>query len=519
MGGIKKREICILLTALFLLLALPACNGAAGAQPTPSPTAAAACSPTPYAEPKKLALGYAGGRSLHPLFADDQGSLDIDSLVYDGLFRLDSKFEPQPALAESASMSEDGLSWTVKLRDGVVFSDGTPLTASQVASCIQQAKGSARYASRLAAVTDITAGEGTVTIALATRNGALPALLDIPIFLEQGGDAPPLGTGPYFFYGDGTELNLFANANWWQGTGQPYETIPLYGYSSPEQRAEAFGREVTAVTCDFNASSTVGYAGAYETHDYPATTMLYVGFNAKRGQVCADATVRQALSRCLDRGEIAGTLLSGHASAAALPVSPMSGVYDSGAARGLDYDLEAAAALLEEAGWTKNDEGLLARRRQTMTLTLCVNRDSTVKRAIAGILVQNLAKLGITTELHTLDWEEYTAALANGNFDLYLGEVKLTADFDVTSLISGDMNYGGYDDKLLEQSLWAFRAAAGDQRSAAASAFYTAFVSEVPFAPLCFKNDSLLISWGMAGNLTPMPGAPFAGIEGWSTAA
>lgn len=480
-------------------------------RPSPSPTP----SPTPYEEPSPFTLGYASGSSLHPLQAGDQSSLDVDSLVYEGLFRLDERFEPQGVLAESAEPGADGLTWTVRLRADAVFSDGAPVTARQACACLLAAKGSALYSQKLAHVTAVTAGEGVLTITLDRPCGALDALLDAPIFLERE-EGLPLGTGPYAFSRDGESLSLRFNPAWWQGAEPPFESIPLRAYASPEERAAAFGiGEISAVTCDFNAAQALGYSGTYETHDYATTSMLYLGFNADRDRPCSDALVRRAVSRALDRSYAVTTLLAGHAVPSALPVHPDSPLCHAQSAGLLDYDLDAAAALLEQAGWTRNDEGRLVRRRKEMSLTLCVNRDNTVRRSVAAAVAKSLESLGVQVTVQALDWEKYTAALSAGDFDLYLGEVKLTADFDFSALTAGALNFGAFQDEALELAADTFRASRGALRAAAGPALYAAFAEAAPFAPICFKNNSLLARWGMVRNLAPLQGAPFAFVEDW----
>jgi len=507
--------------AVLLLFALCGCD-ALPEEPSPSESASQtpAPSPAPSAVPARFALGYSAAGSLHPLQAADQGSLDVDTLVYEGLFRLDGSFEAQPVLAQSATARPDGLVWTVTLRADAAFSDGTPLTAEHVAAALLAAKQSARYAGRLANLAGVVPGAGAVTITLLAPNGALPALLDVPIFLEREEGGLPLGTGPYAFAGEGQELCLTANAAWWRGKTPAWGEIPLRSCASLEDQAAAFGSgEVTAVTCDFNAAGAVGYSGSYESHDFPTTDMLYVGFNAAQGRICSDARVRAALARALDRGAIAATRLAGHAASSALPVHPASPLYSAEAAGRLSYDLEAAAELLEEAGWTLNEDGARLQRRQALALTLCVNRDSAVKRSVADQIAAALEELGITVTVEALDWSAYTAALAGGNFDLYLGEVKLTADFDFSALLTGGLSYGASPGEELLAALNACRGAVNTARPGAAQALWDVFTAQVPFAPLCFKSNTLLARWGMVQGLAPQPGAPFAGIENWSTSS
>lgn len=89
---------------------------------------------------------------------------------------------------------------------------------------LDRARKSQRYGARLADVTAVTAGTGTVAIALSGPNTGLPALLDIPIVKETGG--VPLGTGPYVLAGTGENLALEARSDWWQARPCPGTPFP-----------------------------------------------------------------------------------------------------------------------------------------------------------------------------------------------------------------------------------------------------------------------------------------------------
>lgn len=116
------------------------------------------------------------------------------SLLYEGLFHLDGQFTPQPLLCASYTYDPEALTYVLTLRQGVVFSDGSPLTAADVKATLTAARSSARYAPRLADVKSISAGNGTVTLTLSRPNSALPALLDIPI-LKSGTEKKDIPTG------------------------------------------------------------------------------------------------------------------------------------------------------------------------------------------------------------------------------------------------------------------------------------------------------------------------------------
>lgn len=511
-----KRPIRMAILCLCAALALAGCEPA---PPDPGPSDTPVPSPTQAPAPTQFSLGYDPAASLHPITGDSQVNQELTGLVYQGLYELDNTFTPQPVLARSAAVSEDGLVWTFQLAEGVLFSDGTPLTAQHAAASLEAARTAPLYAARLAQVAAVTAGEdGTVSLFLAAPNGELPALLDIPVVLEQE-EGPPLGTGCYQYETVGERLFLQANPYHQSAAALPYATIPMSAVSDADQRIAAFDSgDVTAVTTDFTSAYALGYSSSYEACGYPTTALLYVGFRAGGGP-CQSPQVRQAFSRALDREGLAEVQLSGHGDPAALPISPLSGGYDPEAAAQLSYDMEAAAQLLADAGYVRNEEdGLLYRRRDPLAVTLVVNSDNDTRQAIAGQIADALEQLGVSVTVDRLPWNDYTAALASGRFDLYIGEVRLTGDFDPSALLTGELNYGGFYSEELALALAQWKGAQGEARAQAAQALWARFVQDAPIAPLCFKRGSLLVRWGMVSNLQPTRANPYYHIEQWTRA-
>ena len=512
------RSIALCLCGLVLLCS---CE-----QPGPQPTPSESLLPTPTASPQpaRFSLGYDPAASLHPITGDSQVNQELTGLVYQGLYELDNTFAPQPVLAADATVSEDELTWTITLAGDAVFSDGTPLTARHAAACLDQARTSPLYAARLAWITSVYPGEDdTVYITLSAANGNLPALLDIPIVLEPetgpNGTVPPapLGTGYYRYVQSGDRLYLQPNPRHPSAAGLPYDTIPLTPVSDTGERITAFDSgEITAVTTDFSSPYALSYSGGYEVTDYPTTSLLYVGFNAAAG-VCQSSLVRQAFSRALDRGSLVEVLLSGHGDPAALPVSPLCGEYSEAHAVMLEYDPDAAAQLLAQAGYALSEEdGLLRGEDGPVEVRLLVNSDNEVRQAVARQFADALRSLGVTVTVSRLAWSEYTAALAAGEFDLYLGEVRLTGDFDLSVLLTGELNYSGLESDELADALIQWRATQGVWHSLAANTLWTQFVRDVPIAAVCFKRGSLLVRWGMVSDLRPTRANPYYQIEQWT---
>ena len=240
-----------------------------------------------------------------------------------------------------------------------------------------------------------------------------------------------------------------------------------------------------------------------------------MGFNAADG-VCRSPLVRQAFSRAFDRSALVEVLLSGHGDPAALPVSPLCGEYSEAAAALLEYDLDAAARLLAEAGYTLNAEaGLLYDRYDPVEVTLLVNSDNDARQAVARQLADALRSLGAAVTVSHLPWSNFTAALAAGEFDLYIGEVRLTGDFDPSALLTGELNYGGFEGGELAAAVTRWQAAQDVWRELAANTLWGQFAQDAPIAALCFMRGSLLTRWGLVSNLQPTRANPYHQMERW----
>lgn len=451
--------------------------------------------------PARFALPYSPGRSLDPVDCADGMQQVISSLLYEGLFRLDGTFAPQPCLCASYTRDETATRYTFELRPGVQFSDGSPLTGRDVKAALDRARTSDRYGRRLAGIASVSASDGSVTVSLSGPNTALPALLDVPIVKSGRQDGPaPAGTGPYFLAEEETGSYLIANQSWWRGQGQPLERITLV--DAPDSSAMLYrfsSHEVQLITADLTGAQAVSTTGSVGCVDADTTVLQYVGCNTSRAPLDSPA-LRRALWLGIDRANVAEAYLSGHGRAASFPVSPVSALYPADLEEA--YSPEGFAQALAESGYG-------AQR----PLTLLVNEENGFKRAIAQLLADSWTAGGAAVEVRVLPWEEYAAALSAGDFDLYYGEVRLSADWDLGSLLEpyGALNYGHWSDPDASRLLAEY--AAAEDQSAAMRALCLRLKQQAPILPVCFKSTSVLTQTAVVEGLAPTAAEPFYALE------
>lgn len=500
------RRLLSFLLSSALLFTLAACGtpGASSGSPDDSSTSGSGSQEPPSPVDIPFSLAAYPTYSFHPALAENRANLTLAPLLYEPLFQVDRSFQATPLLCQSAFASADKLSWTLTLRSGVSFSDGTLLTGEIVVSALNTARqAGSRYAQRLRDITAVTAAGDAVTITLSRPNGAFPALLDIPISFGDGNC--PLGTGPYVLSDQGDTMTLLARTDWWQKKTVPVSEIPLTAASKSADLVSSFDAgDVAMVDVDLMGTNALGYSGNYETWDYATTDFLYLGFNTQSG-LCRTAEVRRALSRSIDRDSIAQADYASHAVAAALPVHPFSPLYENTLAEVLSYDPQQVAA------------ELVSLRAVGHSLVLLVNSENSAKVGAAQRIADQLSAAGMSVTVSKLAFDDYVNALKEGKFDLYLGEVILTADFDLFPLLGsgGTLNYGRWQDSQGNTLLASLNMAEGEDRQTAAAALFAYLNDQVPIAPICFKNGSVLTQWGRLSGLAPVQGNSFYRLEDW----
>ncbi len=373
----------------------------------------------------------------------------------------------------------------------------------------RRAQVSERYAARFANIASMRVNRGALVITLLQADNALPALLDIPI-VRSGTekDAVPLGTGPYLFLTGSDGSFLVRNENWWcEGEGLP-ERIPLAGAKDADTAAYLFSaKKAHLLIADLLGDTSVASLGGVERADAPTTSMYFLGFNTKRVAL-ADAKLRAAMRTAFDREAIIASLLAGHAQAAQFPISPVSPLYPTALEE--PYTVGAYEAALTPAG-----EDAPASESAPLELTLLVNAENSFKAALAEYLARQLTAAHVTVTAVILPWADYLTALQDGNFDLWLGEVRLTADWNISNLVGtgGALNYGKFSDAAVEKALAAFLA---NENSATAAELCRELAEKAPILPIVFKSVSVLTPEGLIDGVAPTMTRPLRNLEQWT---
>lgn len=287
-------------------------------------------------------------RFLNPLLAISQPDADLSILVYSGLMRAMPDGRLVPDLASSYEISEDGTTYTFKLRDGLTFHDGAALTSADVLFTIQHAQNPDIRSQKRADWEGVVASApdpGTVVFKLPrayapflenTTLGILPRHLweDVPNedFPFNPLNARPVGSGPYRVSGFETDNT---------GAALSYELAPFKEYALGQPFIAKiifrFYPNETALVQAYNGGRIDSFAGISPSHmaELRADTLLVrtplprtfgVFFNQSKNPVLADAAVRAALNTAIDRKALVHEMLEGYGVGLEGPIPP--GVLD-----------------------------------------------------------------------------------------------------------------------------------------------------------------------------------------------
>lgn len=487
----KKRmlnRISALVLLFALLFALGGCNGAWTENTEPTGETEPVTEPAEE-RPAEFGLSFVAEYGFNPYKCTCLTNRPVISLVYESLFVVNESFQPEPVLCDKFGVSDDGTTYLISICADACFSDGSPVTAQDVIASLRKASNSAYYGNRFRHVRSFSAyNDKTVKIELYTPYENFPLLLDVAI--SKNGtqdDAQPIGSGPFYM----TTANRFLlrNKNWWQGSYDVIEgdRLRLQAAEKPINVRDNFEFGSTKlVLADPNSAASVGYRCDYELWNCNTTVMQYIGFNLGRGTF-ADADLRQAVTYLIDREEVCASIYNGFALPASIPCSPQCGTYDKELAARFAYDPEKFASVVQS-------------KTVAVTVELVVWSADIARVELANYIADAFSRYGIKVRVVSVDYETFKNRIRNGNFDMFIGEVRLSNDFDLSPFFSsdGDLNFGYITHNgLYQQSLDALA------NSGNAYDLYQHVMQTGLICPVLFKAYAVMATRGTIATLQP----------------
>ncbi|MEU4379244.1 ABC transporter substrate-binding protein [Micromonospora echinofusca] len=488
--------------------------------------ALAACS-----SPTTTSTG-AGGGTLVVATAGEPDALnpvlnfgvDGGSLIFDGLVARDARNELVPALArELPTVSADGRTVTAKLREGVLFHDGSPFTAQDVVFTYQAVldpKVDSTLRSDLDMLASVAAPDPS-TVVFTLKYAYAPfaqrlALGIVPAKALTGQDInkaefnrKPVGTGPYRVtsWTPGDRLVLAANESYWGG--RPANSGVVVAFVADDnvraQRMRA-GEFDAAELAPKLATGFDGQAG-YRVQRVP--TADYRGVMLPMGNpVTADLAVRRALNAAVDRAAMVTGLLGGAGEPAFGPVPPTSEFAEPSIVGRPAADPAAATAALDAAGWKPGPDGIRVRDGRQAAFALMYPATDSLRKELALAVTADAKKVGIKITPEGLTWDAITPRMKSDALVMGYG-TPYDPDFVTYKLFGsafagqGFFNPGSYRSPVADRALQDGRANADPAaRKAAYATFQKQLATDMPWVFLTYLQHTYVVKDGLAG-VTP----------------
>lgn len=441
---------------------------------------AVACgSPTPEVLPLAMEQGV---RTLDPHRHDDSVTHSVLANVYEPLVTFDREMRVVPALAVAWTNPTD-LSWRFRLRPGVRFHDGRPLTARDVQASLERAR-RMNLAPYLVSVDQIEVLDEE-TVELGTR-GPDPVLLNK---LASVGIVPagtpdtisrPIGTGPYRVAGHGPDetLRLAASPGWWGGAlairGAEFRVLP-----DAEARARAVRSGEILLARELTRAQLAGAPPHVRFVSHPGLVVVLLGVSFRATGPLVSREVRQALFWAIDPAELVAR--SGLEAAPADEIVPPS-VFGY-----LPRRSEArpqpgrARELLRKAGWPDGFEATL-------------EMSEAFAPSVGPVLAEQLARVGVRLKVVGLEWHGLSERLERRESPFF--SVGWSCNGDASSILEGLLhtrvpggwgasNFGDYANPELDRAIERARAILDPERRL--GALHEAMgiaLDELPLVPL-----------------------------------
>ncbi|WP_347557511.1 ABC transporter substrate-binding protein [Robbsia sp. KACC 23696] len=412
-------------------------NAARGATAAPStPTGATAGATIAPVRGGRLTLLVNPEPNVLVSFATSAGAEEKAApKITEGLLSYDFDVKPQPQLARAWSISEDGLTYTFHLRQGVTWHDGKPFIADDVKRSVQLLKqyhprGSTTFANvtavdtpdRHTAIIRLSKPAPYLIYALAAQESPI-----LPSHLYGTGDplsnpnnAKPIGTGPYIFaeWVRGSHVRLVRNPHYWDSPKPYLDELILSFIGDPSSREAALetgelllaGENPVPLPDVARLKSQPTLAVETRGYSYDAA-QTQLQFNLDN-RYLKDVRVRRAIAHAIDREAILRTVFFGFGIPSPSPISPLLTQYYDPTVPTYPLDRAKAAQLLDESGYP-------IKNGARFSLTIDYNPYDPSFQRLAEYLRQALRAIGINASVRSQDFATYVKRIyTDREFDL-----------------------------------------------------------------------------------------------------
>lgn len=420
-----------------------------------------------------------------PYFQQSGYDGNVSSLLYTPLVTVDDKGMPTGGLAERWDVSADNLTYTFHLRPNLKFSDGSPLTADDVAftwtilhdkaydgdsqvPSLGIKGGEAYKEGKAASIEGIKVVDPqTISVTLEKPNAAALLTLGSDVLSKAyyGKDykfgqldyikdlhQKPVGTGPYKLekFIPGQEVRFVANEYYYKGKPKTEHFIYKTSQGDTWQFLETGEVDFASFSATKDNLDKLKSLGFVNILPYTSSTYGYLQVNLEH-DAFKDKRVRQAIAYGLDRQSIYVDANQGAGAVANIPSAPISWAYTEDGINPYKFDTDKAKSLLDEAGWTVGKDGIREKDGKQLSIHYLGSKSANTDIFIA-VAKENFEALGIKFEPEVFaDFNSLVSKVEGGDYDLVSFSTPLLTDPSDGLLQFVDGEIKGYDNPKFKE--------------------------------------------------------------------
>lgn len=394
---------------------------------------AAAQDATPKSGGTLVVLGQDSVESLSPEDTGETVQWVPISNIFEGLYMVNEMYELEPVLADSYEPSEDGLTYTFKLKSDVTFHNGDPFTSADVLYTYNWIMDEANASTRLAnfeLVESVEAPDDTTVVVTLSEADVTFMVNVATVFIypeayhtetgENDFKVAPVGTGAFEFGELNPQSRVVLNAyeNYYRGRAHldsfQLDVVPeAAGRMSALETGQA-DNSMWGLNAEDN--TTLEESGNFTVFETQQVATNHFPLNNEH-PFLKEKEVRQALLWALDRQAFADEIFLGQASVATSNLSPAIEAYYNPDVAQYSYDPEKAKELLEGAGWVEGSDGVREKDGERAAFTLMVFQGDTQRRPEAEVAQQWWQGIGVECTLQEGVTSEILGGLREGEYD------------------------------------------------------------------------------------------------------
>ena len=391
---------------------------------------------------------------------------DIQSCVIEGLTTTDEQMQVIPLLAAEVPSIENGgvrvredggMDVTWRLRPGVTWHDGTPLTSADLKFTVAAINGPNYNPESTDGFDRIASVDTPDPLTAIVHYKEIYAPYDIqfirgllPKHVLEGRDIDraldynrnPLGTGPYRVaeWKAGEYILLERVPRYWRGSDLPKIRRVMFKFianTSTRVNQLKSGEVHVVALVPWDKHREIADVPSIVVHKTRGNAYEHLTLNQRRFPPFADVRVRRALIHALDRDLYARTILDGLAPVAHGPIQPISWAYTDRITR-YAFDPARARALLDDAGWKVGPSGIRQRDGRPLAFTLITQAGFAVRENVAQAIERQLRDVGVDMRVELHDGTAISALWFEGRFDAMLHWWQMPADPELTTFFAAD---------------------------------------------------------------------------------